>query len=171
MIMIWNDFVMIIFNTLRPRQNGHHFLDNIFKYIFLNENAWILINSSMKFVPKGPISNIPSVVQMHHSASMSEWNIISNCLYNTSSLVDSFHLECSILHNKYHTCYWPIIRASAVSLLTKLIHNILGPYSVKAQISLQDGKDMNTISFLDPSISLYVSSDIFHLTFLSEYIS
>ena len=25
--------------SLRPRQNGRHFADNIFKYIFLNENA------------------------------------------------------------------------------------------------------------------------------------
>ena len=27
-------------NTLRPTQNGHHFPDNIFKCIFLNENVW-----------------------------------------------------------------------------------------------------------------------------------
>ena len=28
-------------NTLRPRQNGRHFPDNVFKCIFLNENVWI----------------------------------------------------------------------------------------------------------------------------------
>ena len=28
-------------NTLRPRQNGRHFADDIFKCIFLNENVWI----------------------------------------------------------------------------------------------------------------------------------
>ena len=27
------------FNTLRPRQNGRHFPDDIFKWIFLNENV------------------------------------------------------------------------------------------------------------------------------------
>ena len=27
------------FNTLRPRQNGHHFPDDILKCIFLNENV------------------------------------------------------------------------------------------------------------------------------------
>ena len=47
-------------NTLRPRQNGCHFADNIFKCIFLNENVWI----SLKFVPKGPINNIPAMVQI-----------------------------------------------------------------------------------------------------------
>ena len=29
------------FNTLRPRQNGQHFPDDIFKCIFLNENVLI----------------------------------------------------------------------------------------------------------------------------------
>ena len=52
------------FNTLRPRQNGRHFADAIFNYIFLNENIWIPIKISLKFVPKGPISNIPVLVQI-----------------------------------------------------------------------------------------------------------
>ena len=51
-------------NTLRPRQDGRHFPDNIFKCIFLNENVWISIKSSLKFVPKGPINNIPALVQI-----------------------------------------------------------------------------------------------------------
>ena len=37
-------------NTLRPRQNGHHFTDDIYKYIFMNENVWISIKISLKFV-------------------------------------------------------------------------------------------------------------------------
>ena len=52
------------FNTLRPRQNGRHFADDIFKCIFLNENVWISIKISLKFVPKGPINNIPALVQI-----------------------------------------------------------------------------------------------------------
>ena len=52
------------FNTLRPRQNGHRYADDIFKRIFLNENARISIKSSLKFVPKGPISNIPALAQI-----------------------------------------------------------------------------------------------------------
>ena len=51
-------------NTLRPRQNSHHFPDDISKWIFLNENAWISIKISLKFVPRGPINNIPSLVQI-----------------------------------------------------------------------------------------------------------
>ena len=49
-------------NTLRPRQNGRHFADDIFKGIFLIENVWIPIKISLKFVPKGPINNIPALV-------------------------------------------------------------------------------------------------------------
>ena len=29
----------MLFNTLRPRQNGCHFADDIIKHIFLNENV------------------------------------------------------------------------------------------------------------------------------------
>ena len=51
-------------NTLRPGQNGRRYPDDIFKCIFLNENICIPINISLKFVPKGQIKNIPSLVQI-----------------------------------------------------------------------------------------------------------
>ena len=51
-------------NTLRLRQNGCHLTDNIFKCIFLIENGWIVIDISLKFVPKGPINNISALVQI-----------------------------------------------------------------------------------------------------------
>ena len=50
------------FNTLRPKQYGHHFTDDIFGCIFMNEEFCILIKISLKFVPKGPINNIPALV-------------------------------------------------------------------------------------------------------------
>ena len=58
-------------NTLRLRQNGRHFPDDIFKCIFLNENVYILIKISLKFVPKGPIKNNPPSERM--MASMSKY--------------------------------------------------------------------------------------------------
>ena len=51
-------------NTLRPRQEGGHFPDDVFKCIFLNENVWISIKISLRFVPKGPINNIPALIQI-----------------------------------------------------------------------------------------------------------
>ena len=53
-----------VFNTLRPRQNGRHFAGDTFKHILLNENVWIAIKISLKFVPKGPINNIPALIQI-----------------------------------------------------------------------------------------------------------
>ena len=51
-------------NTMRTRQNGHHFPDDIFKWLFLNENVLISINISLKFVPRSPINNILTLVQI-----------------------------------------------------------------------------------------------------------
>ena len=52
------------FNSLRPRLNRRPLTDDIFKCIFFNENVWISIKISLKFVPKGPINNVPALVQI-----------------------------------------------------------------------------------------------------------
>ena len=57
-------FKGVTFNTLRPRQNGRHFPNDIFKWIFLKEIIWISIKMSLKFVPNGPINNMPWLVQI-----------------------------------------------------------------------------------------------------------
>ena len=51
-------------NTLRVQQNGRHFPDDICKWIFLSENIWISIKFSLKFLPGGPINDIPALVQI-----------------------------------------------------------------------------------------------------------
>ena len=51
-------------NSLRPRRNRRHFADDPFKRIFLNETLRISIKISLNFVPKGPINNIPALVQI-----------------------------------------------------------------------------------------------------------
>ena len=53
-----------LFKTLRLRQNEPNFPDGIFKWMFLIENVWISIKMPLKFVPKGPINNIPALVQV-----------------------------------------------------------------------------------------------------------
>ena len=52
-------------NTLRLRQDGYHFPDDIFKSIFLNGNVykfWLRFHWS--FVDKGPINNIGALFQI-----------------------------------------------------------------------------------------------------------
>ena len=49
-----------IFNTVSPRQMaGHHFADDTFKRILLNENVKTLLKTSLNCVTRGPINNIP----------------------------------------------------------------------------------------------------------------
>ena len=52
------------FNTLRPRQNGHHSSNDILKCIFLNENVRISLAISPKFVSRGPMIYIPALLQI-----------------------------------------------------------------------------------------------------------
>ena len=56
--------VDLLVNTLRPRQNGRHFADDVLKCIFFNENALISLKISLKFVPMVRINNIPALVQI-----------------------------------------------------------------------------------------------------------
>ena len=58
------DDILLLLNTVRPKQNGRHFPDDIGKCIFVNGNVWISIKISPKFVLKGPINNIPALVQI-----------------------------------------------------------------------------------------------------------
>ena len=49
---------------MRSRQNDRRFAVDTLKRIFLNENVGILIQISLKFVPKGPINNNPGLDQI-----------------------------------------------------------------------------------------------------------
>ena len=62
-------------NTLRPRHNGRHLADDIFKFNFLYENCCIFNQISFKIICKSQFDNIPSLVQIipdskFHGASM-----------------------------------------------------------------------------------------------------
>ena len=53
-----------LFITLRPRQNGRHFPDDIFKCILLNGNVCISIKISLTFAPTVRINKIPAWVHI-----------------------------------------------------------------------------------------------------------
>ena len=52
------------FNSSPPRQNGRHFADDVFKYIFMNEKLYILFQIALKFILQGPIDNKWALVQV-----------------------------------------------------------------------------------------------------------
>ena len=80
---MWNAF-----NTLRPGQNGRHFPDDIFKCLFLNENASVSIEISLKFGPKGPINNISALVQIM------DWHRLSDKPLSELMMVSLLTLIC-----------------------------------------------------------------------------
>ena len=62
LVCIWNSTETRSLTYCPPEQNGHHFTDDISRCIFVNENFYILIKISLKFVPKGQIDNNPALV-------------------------------------------------------------------------------------------------------------
>ena len=52
-------------NTLRLRQIDRKVAVDIFKWISLNENVWILLKISLKFAPTFRINNFPALVQIN----------------------------------------------------------------------------------------------------------
>ena len=60
--LLTNEFTNGMFGRVLPALT--HWGRDILKYFFLNENIWIPINILLKFVPKGPINNAPTLVQI-----------------------------------------------------------------------------------------------------------
>ena len=111
-------------NSSRPRQNRRHFADDVFKCNFFNGNVWIPIGISLKFVHKGPINNVPALVQimawrrtgdkplsepmmtqfndayMRHSTSMSEKPTLSSTHLGYRQMVGGEE-DHSVFHNHY----------------------------------------------------------------------
>ena len=57
-----HDNIVGICQVIWMHGDGYHFVEDIFRCIFMNEKFGILIKISPKFVPKGPINNIQPVV-------------------------------------------------------------------------------------------------------------
>ena len=85
-------------NTLRPRRNEQNFADDIFKRIFCNENVWISIYISLKFVPKGPINNIPAYSWTAPSHYLNQWWLVYRRIYASLGLNEVMKrcLQCGI---------------------------------------------------------------------------
>ena len=96
--------------TLRPRKNGGHFPDGIFQWIFFNENVWISINISLKFVPRGPINNIPTLVQVMAWHQPGDKPLPEPMMITDAYMRHSASMSWSqVLHVLVHdNCFWPI---------------------------------------------------------------
>ena len=56
--------VLVKFTHLPLDKMAAILADDILKWIFLNENGRILIQISLKFVPRSPVGNKPALVQV-----------------------------------------------------------------------------------------------------------
>ena len=111
-----NWFQIACLITLRPRQDGRHFPDDTFKRIFLNGNVIIPIKISLKFVPKGPINNIPALVQIMTwrrpgDKPLSEAMMVSLLTYicvTRPQWVNSWSVAMSRDIYYFETVFWPL---------------------------------------------------------------
>ena len=76
--------------SLMPIRNRRRFANEIFKYIFLNENVWISIEISLKFRPEGSNKNITDYRRIYVSLGFNE-----------------------LIHHQIRYCSWYLIHLSA----------------------------------------------------------
>ena len=130
---------MCTFNTLRPRQNGHHFPDDLFKHIFLNENIMISIKISLKFVCKGRINNIPSLVHTMAWHRPGDKPLSESVMFSLLAHIcvrGPQWVKCSVVLNiewpfagektLLGTFYWPISQP----MLVDCVYARTGPFSL-----------------------------------------
>ena len=94
------DQLRLTLNSLRLRQNRRHFEDDVFKCNCLNENVWILIKISPKFVANGPINNIPALVQIM------AWHDKATSHHLNQWWLDYWHTNASLGLNELKTAYF-----------------------------------------------------------------
>ena len=98
----WKQFLFQFVNTLRPIQNGRYFPDDIFKRIFLNENVWISIKISLKFVPADIFSDRMIILWLLNSGSSCRCDLDTiKPWINIISLMDK-----KVLKIKYSFVVW-----------------------------------------------------------------
>ena len=114
--------IYAILNTLRPLQDDNYFADDIFKCIFSNENVWISLKISVKFVPKVIINNIPRSVQImawrdqgtsHH---LNQWSLIYWRIHASLGLNEIRFNNChSVIWDTRNTCILQIFTALTIT--------------------------------------------------------
>ena len=111
--------------TLRLRQDGRHFADNIFKRIFLNENIWISIAISLKFVSKRTTDNKASIGSDNGLVPNRQQDIIwtndglvYRCIYTSHGLTELMQ-DCNSIVNALK------ITQSSVQFIPRNMHTVL----------------------------------------------
>ena len=90
-----------LFNILRPRQNGCHFADGIFKCILFTEKIWILIIFSQKFLPI-----CFQICFLHWKCLNFDWNVIYICSWESNWQEVSIGSRSDLAPNRQQAISW-----------------------------------------------------------------
>ena len=99
-LFLWKKTSAFI-NTLRPKQNGRHFADDIVMFISMNENFWILNKISLTYVPYGAIDNMAALTNLTNAGAPSGLSLLAGCYNRLSGVLYVFGTENVIYFNPY----------------------------------------------------------------------
>ena len=134
-------------NTLRLRQNGYYSADDRFKCIFLNENIWISIRASLKFVSRARINNTPALVQIMAwrrpgNKPLSEpmmVSLLTHICVTRPQWVNSY-TNVTAAHNDFHSIGSGRVRSHVTVLFVyNIIHNRCIRKVSTVELRFQDG--------------------------------
>ena len=152
--------------TLRQRPNGRHFPDNIFKCIFLNENVWILITISLKFVPKGPINNILALIQImawHGSGDkpLSEPMLVGSLTHICITQLQWVKQQSHCIEIMLPLFHVPVFTYNSLEVLPMLIILVIGSLSLNNQLNNIHCWSVSNLCILKPNFIITVPADAF----------
>ena len=140
-----------LFKTLSVRTNVCHFSVNISNAIFFNENAWISIKISLRFVPKDQINNIPAFV----------W-IIIRCQLGDKPLSEQVMVSLTM-----HTCTTQPQQGWYVLCQGFIICNLKSVVTIKLPFTLRNEmKSQNTFEELHQHFFLWLNRHHFQQVWL-----
>ena len=124
--------------------------DDTFKRIFLNENARISIKMSLKFVPKDPINNIPTLVEiMAWCLVINQWSLCYWRIYSLLGLSELTHWSQNdrrVVNNGLKSIFWNKIVYILIQIVSRLkivfwlMFGSTGPFDNKAPFTR--GRDL-----------------------------
>ena len=89
-----HEWLPMFFNTLRPGQNGRHFPDDILKWTFLNEDVWLSIKISLKFVVGVQIKNIQALVEIMAGRRPGDQSLYEPMMFRLLTHICDTRLQC-----------------------------------------------------------------------------
>ena len=86
-------FSHTLWHTLKPKLNGCHFADSIFRYIIPKEYFSLLMHILEESVPYGPVHNMSALVSPVQNQAITLFNVDQDLFHHMPSLANWSHYE------------------------------------------------------------------------------